>query len=97
VCEQEPDGGDRARHVTLVVASDCDAAPPPPPVVPDVGGDDLDDAESLLAAAGIGFETYPDVLEPASKRLWEVCDQEPGAGERAWHVELYVERSCSGY
>jgi hypothetical protein len=26
-----------------------------------------------------------------------VCDQEPDAGERAWHVELYVEPSCAGY
>ena len=78
-------------------AASCDPPPPVPPVVPDLVGEDVDDAETLLRAERIAVETYPEVLDPADKRLWEVCDQEPDAGERAWHVELYVERSCAGY
>jgi beta-lactam-binding protein with PASTA domain len=99
VCEQEPPAGERAHEVTLFAATDCDPPPPPPlpPVVPALVGEDVDDAEHLLAAAGISGETYPEVLDPPSPRLWEVCDQEPDAGMRGWHVELYVERSCAGY
>jgi beta-lactam-binding protein with PASTA domain len=97
VCEQEPRAGTRAHEVTLLAASDCDPPPPVPPVVPDVVGEDVDDAEHLLGAQGVTAVTYPEVLDPPSRRLWEVCDQEPDAGERAWHVELYVERSCVGY
>ncbi len=97
VCEQEPSGGERTDYVTLLAAPRCDPPPPVPPLVPELVGEDLDDAESLLSADRIAFETYPEVLEPAEKRLWEICDQEPDAGERAWHVELYVERSCAGY
>jgi hypothetical protein len=97
VCEQEPGAGRRAHEVTLFAAADCDPPPPVPPVVPELVGEDLDDAEHLLAAEGIAAETYPDALDPPSKRLWEVCDQEPDAGERSWHVELYAERSCAGY
>jgi beta-lactam-binding protein with PASTA domain len=97
VCEQKPPAGRRAHEVTLLAASDCDPPPPVAPVVPDVVGEDVDDAEHLLRAEGIAAETYPEVLDPPARRLWEVCDQEPGAGERSWHVELYVERSCAGY
>jgi hypothetical protein len=106
VCDQEPQPGRRATEVRLIVgrhcpmppgASQCDPPPRVPPVVPDVVGEDVDDAERLLAAERIAAETYPDVLDPPAKRLWEVCDQEPDAGERAWHIELYVERSCAGY
>lgn len=97
VCEQEPPGGVRADEVTLFAAPSCDPPPPVPPVVPDLVGEDVDDAETLLRAERIAVEIYPEVLEPADRRLWEVCDQEPDAGERAWVVELYVERSCAGY
>jgi beta-lactam-binding protein with PASTA domain len=94
VCEQSPAGGERGRHVRLVVASRCDPSLAAP-IVPDLVGEDLDDAETLLAAEGIVAETIPPVLEPSQKRLWEVCDQEPAGGERARRVELYVERSCA--
>jgi beta-lactam-binding protein with PASTA domain len=94
VCEQSPEGGERGGHVRLVVASRCDPARAAP-VVPDVIGEDLDDAEGLLAAEGLVVETIPPVLDQAAKRLWEVCDQEPAGGERARRVALYVERSCA--
>ena len=57
-------------------------------------GESLEDAEEKLDDLGIGHdvETYDD--EPLVEHLWEVCDQDPGWGERASFVELYVERDC---
>jgi beta-lactam-binding protein with PASTA domain len=95
VCDQAPAPGRLGKTVKLVVERDCPSPPSPPPVVPNVIGESLEDAEEELDALGIGHdaETYDDD-EPVVDHLWEVCDQDPGWGERAHFVELYVDRDC---
>ena len=95
VCEQLPAPGKLATTVKLVVERECASAPPEPEVVPNVIGQSLEDANEELDAAGIGHEaeTYDDDA-PLVENLWEVCDQDPGGGERASFVELYVARDC---
>ena len=97
VCEQEPAPGLRAERVRLVVARECvPERPPSPPVVPDVLGWELDEATEELAALGIDYDVESlSGEQPLAEPLWEVCEQEPAGGARAWLVELYVERDCS--
>jgi beta-lactam-binding protein with PASTA domain len=60
VCDQRPDGGEKAAEVVLYAAADC---VPPEPVVPELVGGDLEDAKDVLAAAGIGYSV---VLSPSA-------------------------------
>jgi hypothetical protein len=58
-------------------------------------GESLEDADHELDELGISHdaETY-DGDVPVVEHLWEVCDQDPGWGQRASYVELYVARDC---
>jgi beta-lactam-binding protein with PASTA domain len=97
VCDQEPEPGEEASRVRLIVDRSC----PSPPVaarhvVPSLYGEDLDDAEELLAARAISYSAVDrdGVGVPVVDDLWEVCEHEPGAGAVATHVVLYVEHVC---
>jgi beta-lactam-binding protein with PASTA domain len=95
VCEQLPAPGKLGTTVKLVVERECAREPAEPEAVPNVIGESLEDANEELDAAGIGHdaETYDGDI-PLVGQLWEVCDQDPGWGERASFVELYVDRDC---
>ena len=97
VCRQSPKPGAVATKVTLVVARACDRpSPGRTAVVPDVEYESLDAAEAQLAKAGLGWKVESD--RPIFDRSdWEVCDQNPGPGEWAKSVELYVDRSCDDW
>lgn len=88
VCDQQPDGGEKAVEVVLYAAADCE---PPEPVVPDLVGEDLEDAKDVLTNAGIGYRV---VGPEGDDALLEVCDVSPGPGERASEVTLEVARDC---
>jgi beta-lactam-binding protein with PASTA domain len=92
VCEQAPSAGERASRVVLFAARRCEGAAEP--VVPNVVGEDLDDAETLLEERGIGYAVFPGDVEPERRRLWEVCEQDPGPGEEGALVDLHVARNC---
>jgi len=90
VCDQEPDPGSRASHVTLYVAANCTPpSAPAAPAVPNVVGLDLGEAQEILAGAGLDH-----IAEPAWAELfWDVCAQSPRQGRNAT-VTLYVQRRC---
>jgi beta-lactam-binding protein with PASTA domain len=94
VCEQEPRAGVRAARVVLYTARDCHA-PLAPTLVPNLIGEDLDDAAAMLEERGIGYAVYPADVDPARRRLWEVCDQDPAPGEEGDFVDVDVARRCS--
>jgi hypothetical protein len=99
VCEQHPSGGSRASSVELVVARSCPSvAPPPqpsPPVVPSLEYERLDEARAEAREAGVGVVVNDEGAGPILvEGHWTVCRQYPAPGERAWTVELYVERFC---
>lgn len=65
--------------------------------VPNVVGKTLDEARTTLESAGLDVETegggaFGVVVESA----WEVCRQEPEAGQTAGSVTVFVERDCDG-
>jgi beta-lactam-binding protein with PASTA domain len=98
VCEQHPAGGSRASSVELVVDRSCPAVSTPParpPVVPALEYRALDEARAEASDAGVDVVVH---AEGAGQVLlesnWTVCSQYPEPGERAWTVELYVERFC---
>ncbi len=93
VCEQSPRPPAKAVSVTLYVERACPAARPV--LVPDVVGEELDDAESELEAAGIQVSEESDDGDPILvESLWTVCDQSPEGGGRSRTVELYVAHEC---
>jgi beta-lactam-binding protein with PASTA domain len=98
VCEQHPAGGSRASSVELVVDRSCPSSRQPserPPVVPALEYRRLDDARAEAAAAGVDVVLHDEGALPVLvESNWTVCSQYPGPGERAWTIELYVERSC---
>ena len=84
--------------MTLFVARDCSPPrppTPPPPSVPALGGYALDDAKAELEAYGIGWTVVPSGPGPVVDALWEVCNESPPAGARAWHVTLYARDDCA--
>jgi beta-lactam-binding protein with PASTA domain len=93
VCDQEPGAGRKARSVRLIVDRDCEP-PPVVPIVPDVIGEDLDEAEEELDAAGVAYSVEDGEEEPIVEHLWEVCGETPLPGTRTDFVELYVARDC---
>jgi beta-lactam-binding protein with PASTA domain len=98
VCEQHPAGGSRADSVELVVDRSCPAVSEPsvrPPVVPALEYRRLDDARAEAADAGVDVVVHDEGAGPLLvESNWTVCSQYPAPGERAWTVELYVERFC---
>jgi beta-lactam-binding protein with PASTA domain len=98
VCEQQPAGGSRASSVDLVVSRSCPAVPPPsarPPVVPALEYEELDDAREEASEAGVDVVVHDEGAGPVLvESNWTVCSQYPAPGERAWTVDLYVERFC---
>jgi beta-lactam-binding protein with PASTA domain len=94
VCDQEPPPGTQASRVTLYAARACEPAPVPPPVVPAVAGEELDDAEAALAAAGIEVVLDASGPGPVVEELWEVCRQTPAPGRRATSVVLHARDDC---
>jgi beta-lactam-binding protein with PASTA domain len=95
VCDQVPRPGRRGTTVRLVVERTCPNMQLEPPVVPDVVGLSLEDANDELDELRIGHDTQPEEGEtPIVEHLWEVCGQDPTAGERSSFVDLYVERDC---
>jgi beta-lactam-binding protein with PASTA domain len=88
VCDQEPDGGEKAVEAVLYAAADC---VPPEPVVPELAGEDLEDAKDVLTEAGIGYRVLG---EQGDDALLEVCDVSPKPGTRAREVTLEVAREC---
>jgi beta-lactam-binding protein with PASTA domain len=98
VCEQHPAGGSRAASVELVVDRSCPSVPAPsarPPIVPALEYRRLDDARAEAAAAGVDVDIEDQDVGPVLvESNWTVCSQYPAPGERAWTVELYVQRSC---
>src|SRR5712691_9628610 len=91
VCDQEPRPGKKARAVRLIVDRDCGGTYPATPTVPDVEGENLEEAEDRLDALGITYDVSTgDDEEPLVKHLWQVCSQDPYAGEVATHVHLEV-------
>jgi beta-lactam-binding protein with PASTA domain len=93
VCDQDPRAGRTARSVRLIVDRDCEP-PPVVPTVPDVIGENLDEAEEDLDAAGVGYSVEAGDEEPIVEHLWEVCGETPAPGTRTDFVELYVARDC---
>ncbi len=90
VCDQEPDAGSRASHVTLYVATDCTPpAAPAAPSAPNVVGLDLGEAQEILSGAGLDHVAEP----PEAALFWDVCAQSPRRGRNAT-VTLYVQRRC---
>jgi hypothetical protein len=100
VCEQHPAPGVVAARVELVVARTCPPRRQPqppvplPPVVPDVTFEDVDDAQDALAARGIASRVLPEGLTLEQRLDWQVCEQEPDAGQRASAVVLLAKPSC---
>ena len=91
VCDQEPDSGGRASHVTLYVAANCTPPRiPPAPAVPNVVGLDLGEAQEVLAGAGIAEIVEP----PWAELFWDVCAQSPSRGGHSATVTLHVQRRC---
>jgi beta-lactam-binding protein with PASTA domain len=88
ICDQEPDGGEKAVEAVLHAAADCI---PPEPVVPVLVGEDLEDAKDVLTEAGIGYRV---VGEEGDDSLLEVCDVSPAPGKRAREVTLEVAGEC---
>ena len=65
--------------------------------VPNVVGQQLDEAKSMLERAGLEVETEGGgVFGVVDEAAWEVCRQEPEAGQKAGQVTLFVERECNG-
>jgi hypothetical protein len=99
VCEQHPAGGSRAASVELVVDRSCPSVSAPstrPPVVPALEYRRLDDARADAADAGVDVVLYDEGAGPVLvESNWTVCSQYPEPGERAWTVDLYVERFCA--
>jgi len=95
VCAQEPRPGRRARTVRLIVERACANVEGRLPAVPYVVGLNLEEAVDRLDALGIEHAAQSSEGEtPVVEHLWEVCDQDPAAGDSARFVELYVERAC---
>ena len=91
VCDQEPDAGSRASHVTLYVAASCTPpATPAAPSVPNVVGLDLGEAQEVLAGAGVDQIVEP----PWAELFWDVCSQSARRGRNGAAVTLYVQRRC---
>jgi beta-lactam-binding protein with PASTA domain len=98
VCAQDPRAGVRAVSVTLAVARVCDLAPRTPlaRAVLAVTGENLDAAEAVLQAEGLGYRIESDD-EIVVRSRWIVCDQDPAPGEHGRLVELYVARDCDDW
>jgi beta-lactam-binding protein with PASTA domain len=102
VCEEKPEGGAAADHVTLTVDRHCpavDLVPPDYQILPYVEGYSLDYAEAALGAIGVEPTL---VISRTSKdldaSLLEVCRQDPEAGERLRTGDqsvLYIAGDCS--
>jgi beta-lactam-binding protein with PASTA domain len=96
VCDQKPRPGARAAKVQLIVdrAGTCPPRPARVAAVPDLVGKSLAQADAQLKAKKISRSRESWDGEPVDREHAVVCEQEPGAGEKAGHVTLYVAREC---
>lgn len=89
VCRQQPAAPSTTTSVTLVVGRSC--PPASAARVPDVVGENLNDAETLLQESGFQIQKESVDGDPIIvDSLWIVCDQSPEGGAHARAVELYA-------
>jgi hypothetical protein len=87
---------------SLVVGRETAGEPktdkPPLPAMPDMIGRPLDEAENELARRGIAYVTDGgDIFGIVVPSIWEVCETEPGGGEKVRgtaHLRAALPSTC---